>query len=104
MAGEEKYGRLKNLVDLGKEKGFVLYDDVSEFLPDDIAGGPELDDILTDLDAAGIEILDEPRKNIDGDDYSDADFSQEFAKRPTTPCGCTSGRWARFRCLRATER
>jgi len=85
VAGEEKYGRLKNLVDLGKEKGFVLYDDVSEFLPDDIAGGPELDDILTDLDAAGIEILDEPKKNIDGDDYSDADFSQEFGEKTNDP-------------------
>ncbi|HEU0142095.1 MAG TPA: RNA polymerase sigma factor RpoD [Bryobacteraceae bacterium] len=85
MAGEEKYGRLKNLVDLGKEKGFVLYDDVSEFLPDDIAEGPELDDILTDLDSAGIEILDEPKKNIDGDDYSDADLSQEFGEKTNDP-------------------
>ncbi|MCL4853009.1 MAG: RNA polymerase sigma factor RpoD, partial [Bryobacteraceae bacterium] len=85
MAGEEKYGRLKNLVDLGKEKGFVLYDDVSEFLPDDIAEGPELDDILTDLDSAGIEILDEPKKNIDGEDYSDADLSQELGEKTNDP-------------------
>ncbi|NUN00135.1 MAG: RNA polymerase sigma factor RpoD [Bryobacteraceae bacterium] len=85
MAGEEKYSRLKSLLDLGKEKGFVLYDDVSEFLPDDIAGGPELDDILTDLDSAGIEILDEPKKSIDGDDYSDADLSQEFGEKTNDP-------------------
>ena len=32
MAIEEKYGRLKRLVDAGKEKGFLLYDEINETL------------------------------------------------------------------------
>ncbi len=36
VAIEDKYGRLKQLMDVGKEKGYVLYDEVSELLPDDI--------------------------------------------------------------------
>ena len=58
VASEEKYGRLKQLMDVGKEKGYVLYDEVNEVLADDFSGGRELDDLLSDLDTAGVEIFD----------------------------------------------
>src|SRR6185312_4113112 len=53
---------------MGKEKGYVLYDEVSEVLPGDISGGADLDDVLAGLDVAGIEILEEAKdfeKKID---------------------------------------
>jgi RNA polymerase primary sigma factor len=50
---------------MGKEKGYVLYDEVSEVLPGDMAAGSELDEVLAGLDVAGIEILEEP-KDFDG--------------------------------------
>src|SRR5689334_19497537 len=46
---------------MGKEKGYVLYDEVSEVLPGDISAGSDLDDVLAGLDVAGIEILEEPK-------------------------------------------
>src|SRR5579863_6456786 len=46
---------------MGKDKGYVLYDEVSEVLPSEINGGGELDDLLAVLDVAGIEILEEPK-------------------------------------------
>jgi RNA polymerase primary sigma factor len=46
---------------MGKEKGYVLYDEVSEVLPGDLEGGAELDDVLAGLDVAGIEILEEAK-------------------------------------------
>ncbi|HEX3877733.1 MAG TPA: RNA polymerase sigma factor RpoD [Bryobacteraceae bacterium] len=61
MASEEKFGGLQKLVQMGKEKGFVLYDEVSEVLPGDLEGGAELDDVLAGLDVAGIEILEEAK-------------------------------------------
>ena len=61
MALEDKFGGLERLVQMGKEKGYVLYDEVSEVLPTDIGGGAELDDVLAGLDVAGIEILEEPK-------------------------------------------
>jgi len=45
----------------GKEKGYVLYDEVSDLLPTDLNGGADLDDLLAGLDVAGIEILEEPK-------------------------------------------
>src|ERR1051326_7138505 len=46
---------------MGKEKGYVLYDEVSEVLPTEIGGGSDLDEVLAGLDVAGIEILEEPK-------------------------------------------
>jgi RNA polymerase primary sigma factor len=61
VASEEKFGGLQGLVQMGKQKGFVLYDEVSEVLPGDLEGGAELDDVLASLDGAGIEILEDAK-------------------------------------------
>ena len=65
MAVEEKHGRLKRLMDAGKEKGYVLYDEIDDILPDNLASGVVLDDLLADLDTAGVEILEEPKLEFD---------------------------------------
>ena len=59
MATDDKYGRLKHLMDSGKEKGFVLYDEVNDLLADDFPSGREFEDLLTDLDNAGVTGADE---------------------------------------------
>ena len=41
VALDEKYDGLQRLVQMGKEKGYVLYDEVSEVLPGDLAGGTD---------------------------------------------------------------
>src|SRR6516164_8378901 len=61
VAVDDKFDGLQRLVQMGKEKGYVLYDEVSEVLPGDINGGNDLDDVLAGLDVAGIEILEEPK-------------------------------------------
>ncbi len=90
VATEEKYGRLQHLMHVGKEKGYVLYDEVNEILPDDIGGGPEIDDLLAELDTAGVEILEEPKLDFekkidDGDDFADIDLAQDFGDKTNDP-------------------
>ncbi len=87
MATDDKYDRLKQLMDVGKEKGYVLYDDVSELLPDDITTGPELDDILVNLDGAGVEILEEPKleKIEDAEELLESDLVQDFGDKTNDP-------------------
>ncbi|HPQ17160.1 MAG TPA: sigma-70 factor domain-containing protein, partial [Bryobacteraceae bacterium] len=87
MAIEDKYDRLKQLMDAGKEKGYVLYDEVSELLPDDIPPGPELDDLLVNLDGAGVEILEEPKlgKNGEQEELAELDLTQEFTDKTNDP-------------------
>jgi len=68
VALDDKFDGLQRLVQMGKEKGYVLYDEVSEVLPGDIGSGADLDEVLAGLDGAGIEILEEPKdfeKKID---------------------------------------
>jgi len=90
VASEEKFGRLKQLVDSGKEKGYVLYDEVNELLPDELTGTPELEDILADFDTAGVEILEEPKidfdKKIDeGEEFAEIDLPQDFVDKTNDP-------------------
>ena len=90
MASEEKFGRLKQLMDSGKEKGYVLYDEVNELLTDEFPGGRELDDLLTELDTAGVEILEEPKVEFDkkleeGEEPTDLDLVQDFSDKTNDP-------------------
>jgi len=87
VAIEDKYDRLKHLMDAGKEKGYVLYDEVSDLLPDDISSGPELDDILVNLDGAGVEILEEPKlgKIEDSEELLETDLGQDFSDKTNDP-------------------
>src|SRR6266508_4625685 len=61
VAVDDKFEGIQRLVQMGKEKGYVLYDEVSEVLPSDLPGGSELEDVLAGLDGAGIDILEEPK-------------------------------------------
>ena len=74
-------------MDAGKEKGYVLYDEVSELLPDDIVPGPELDELLVNLDGAGVEILEEPKLEKIGEpeEIVDLELGQEFSDKTNDP-------------------
>ncbi len=77
-------------METGKEKGYVLYDEVNELLTDEYPGGRELDDLLTELDTAGVEILEEPKIEFDkkleeGEDLNDLDLVQDFSDKTNDP-------------------
>jgi RNA polymerase primary sigma factor len=55
---EEKYEGIKELIILGKEKGYLLYDEVNDVLPDDINSSKDLDSIFYLFGEAGIEVID----------------------------------------------
>ena len=59
---EEKYDEVRQLIEIGKEKGFLLYDEVNELLPVDIATSDALDDLFTAFGNAGIEVVDTEQK------------------------------------------
>jgi RNA polymerase primary sigma factor len=90
VAAEEKFGRLKQLMESGKGKGYVLYDEVNDLLTEDYPGGRELDDILTELDTAGVEILEEPKlefdkKSEETEELGDLDLAQDFSDKTNDP-------------------
>jgi len=62
---EEKYDEIKALITLGKEKGYLLYDEVNELLPADITSSEELDDLFSTFGSAGIEVVDSEKSYRD---------------------------------------
>jgi RNA polymerase primary sigma factor len=55
---EEKYDEVRQLISIGKEKGYLLYDEVNELLPSEITSSEELDDLFNTFGSVGIEVLD----------------------------------------------
>src|SRR3989441_8496114 len=50
---------LKTLLDSGKEKGYLTYSQVNDYLPDDAVNPEKLDQLLLILEEQGIELIDE---------------------------------------------
>ena len=62
MSIEEKYDEVRQLISIGKEKGYLLYDEVNELLPADITSSDELDDLFSTFGNAGIVVVDSEEK------------------------------------------
>lgn len=90
MAAENDFDRLKHLMQSGKEKGYVLYDEVSDLLPEEVTTGRELEDILADFDRNGVDILEAPIEKKDEEvdateDFTDLEFPTDFSEKTTDP-------------------
>jgi RNA polymerase primary sigma factor len=59
---EEKYDEVRQLITMGKEKGYLLYEEVNDLLPADIGSADELDDIFSMFGSMGIEVVDSEQK------------------------------------------
>jgi RNA polymerase primary sigma factor len=56
---EEKYPELNKLIQAGKERGFIMYEELYERLPEEVTGiAEELDDIYMRLSELDIDIMD----------------------------------------------
>ncbi len=59
--GTDAADKMRNkLIDLGKAKGFVTYDEVNEHMPEDVVSTDQIDSWLTALGEQGIEVVDAP--------------------------------------------
>ena len=65
MSIEQKYGEIRQLIILGKEKGYLLYDEVNNILPAGLTSPEELDELFSALGSAGIEVVDSEQKYRD---------------------------------------
>ena len=53
---------VKQLIDLGKEKGFLTYDEVNDILPPDMVSSEQIDDVMSMFGEMDIEIVDSVQK------------------------------------------
>ncbi len=77
-------------MEVGKEKGYVLYDEMNDLLTE-FPSSREFDDLLSDLDSAGVEILEEPKIDFEkkggeeSEDFTDLDLAQDFSDKTNDP-------------------
>jgi RNA polymerase primary sigma factor len=53
---QEKYDQVRNLINLGKDRGFLLLDEVNEILPAGEHTADEIDDLFSTAERNGIHI------------------------------------------------
>src|SRR5262245_43402711 len=90
---DEKYDdSVRKLIDIGKEKGYLLYDEVSDLLPPEIVESAEdLDDLFSAFGTAGIEVITTADQNfaaldkIPGETKFDTEATEEGIELDLTP-------------------
>ena len=82
---------VKQLIDMGKEKGFLTYDEVNDLLPPDIVSSEQIDDVMSMFGEMDIEVVDSAQKvkipkiklELDEDEETETD-QEEMEFEPGT--------------------
>ena len=76
---EDRYTAVKQLIEIGKEKGYLLYDEICDLLPDEVLALPdELDEIYQRFSDVGVELIDRPERYQNREDL---ETTTEFDKK-----------------------
>ena len=59
LDAEVRRTRLKTLITLGKERGYLTYAEISDHLPDDVADAEQIEGIIATFNNMGIQVYDE---------------------------------------------
>ena len=101
---------LKTLLDLGKRRGFLTFDQVNDYLPDEATSPERIHGLLETLDEMGIELINEDEAESrllasgDLDDEPDDDrptspTTRKPSSRPKTSTRSPGGSTIRFACI-----
>ena len=85
MSIEEKYDEVRQLISIGKEKGYLLYDEVNELLPSEITSSDELDDLFNTFGSAGIEVVDSEKAYLQEKQFDRTGEGAEELELDLTP-------------------
>jgi len=56
---DDEFDHVRQLILIGKERGYLLYDEINDGLPADVHSSQEIDDLLSTLERQGIEIYED---------------------------------------------
>ena len=74
MALDDKFDDIKKLIDVGKEKGYLTYDEVNDLIPHDVHSPEDLDDLMTTIGTQGIDVLEGPKSPSSLDKFEKGDI------------------------------
>ena len=87
---------VKQLIDMGKEKGFLTYDEVNDLLPPDIVSSEQIDVVMSMFGEMDIEVVDSdqkvkiPKIKMDLDEDEETETDQEETEFEPGTLGRTS--------------
>ena len=85
---EEKYPELNKLIQVGKERGFIMYEELFEELPEEVTGiAEELDSIYMRLSELEIDVMD--AETLEGEKGEAADAAKKTGKNNKKPAAKT---------------
>jgi len=106
MAKEEKLEEVKHLINVGKEKGYLTYDDLNNILPPEIVSSEQIDNIMMMFGEMDIEVIDSAHEERyvriieSGEEeeeikspagFTDVDFEEEEEEEEEEPFDLTPG-------------
>ena len=59
LAIEERFDQVRNLIALGKERGYLLYDEVNDLLPTEVHSSDEIEEVLSAFERNGIAMYED---------------------------------------------
>ena len=95
--------RIRELIKLAKEQGYLTFDDLNEALPEGLTDADDLDAILIRLRKMEIDIIEASEVDRFKDARRTPKKRKKKSPRPNsissmTRCACISSRWGRSRC------
>lgn len=57
MGIEDKYEGVKHLISIGREKGYLMYDEINDLLPEEVNSTEDIDDLFMLFGNLGIWLL-----------------------------------------------
>ena len=85
MSLDDKYDEIRQLITIGKGKGFLSYEEIDDLLPADITSSEDLDDLFTMLRSVGIDIVESEPKYREDKAPSRSSGSREEPELDLTP-------------------
>jgi len=98
MSAEGKLAQVKDqLIIIGKEKGYLTYDELNDSLPEDIVSSTDIDNVFIMLDGMDINVIEseekqkliteklEPQEKLEALEISETELSSEYLGRTDDP-------------------
>jgi RNA polymerase primary sigma factor len=86
-SSKESEKKKRELISMGKAKGFLTYDEINDHMPDSIVSSDQIDDWLSTLGGEGIEVVDSAsqvkvteKRGSGGEDEEEVDSKEEEAE------------------------
>ena len=84
---KDQQSRIKALITLGKERGYLTYGEINDHLPEDMVDADQIEDIME-----GRQVREPKGWSNTSDDDSGAGSDQAAEKKDSTgPIGCPAG-------------